>query len=788
MVGGRAKPKRAEAPESKPQQSAAAANFVKNNIVVAVRCRPFNSQKERDNSVGDLTTNSCIKIADKKIVILLDITPSDDVLRQKRKKDKEYVFDFAYDWECKSEEVYEDTCKTLVDGVLFGYNSSVFAYGATGSGKTHTMVGTSRDPGIMVLTLRDLFLKVADSPNIKVSITMSYLEVYNEYLKDLLNPGPDNLDLREDPEKGVMVHGVSYVNPTSAAEVMEYLNKGNKNRTCEATAANKTSSRSHAVLQIIVEQRDATGNVREELRIGKLSLIDLAGSERASVSQNRGIRLIEGANINKSLLALGNCINALGEKGGNVQHIPYRDSKLTRLLKDSLGGNTRTVMITAISPSSGSWDETLNTLKYANRAKNIQTKISQNVLDVDHHISQYVAIIQELRAEVETLKAQLMEAQKGGPGGRPATADEKEKHEFENARHELENNHLDHLRHQNELLELEEAESVKMMEKSSKESERNRYNTQYDSGGRGDRPMLLHKLDRDLHMIDLALARIAQQKEAIRTKIKSIVDHTELLMKEVPKVISNPRLRGHLDSIRRAYTFELQNHRLSKELERHRQVLAQRESYIQKLRNPETVDRRGDGGGSSSYRESRDLRGTGRSGHEQAPEGGQLFRRAPSAKGYARDDAYDSTQPRRSYGSGNYDNPQPRPPREDSLDPSYGNRIHSSHSHQRLSRMPTPDGNPRSSSVLSQPPADMDKANHPGSGRTARRVSSLKRVNERRGLGTGDEAERLMPDIRGPETDGPEGVYRKAGSKPASRESGDGRRVGSQQSNRAPVY
>jgi kinesin family protein 18/19 len=156
----------------------------------------------------------------------------------------------------------------------------------------------------------------------------------------------------------------------------------------------------------------------ENIKVGKLSLIDLAGSERAANTQNRGARLVEGANINRSLLALGNCINALGEKGNKGNFVPYRDSKLTRLLKDSLGGNCRTVMIANISPAESSFEETLNTLKYANRAKNIKTQVKRNVLNVNYHISEYVELIKNLRGEIQVLKGQL----ETSPGDAPVIA------------------------------------------------------------------------------------------------------------------------------------------------------------------------------------------------------------------------------------------------------------------------------------------------------------------------------------------------------------------------------
>ena len=275
------------------------------------------------------------------------------------------------------------------------------------------MLGTVHQLGIMGLTLDALFTEIQNRKNadyVKYSVTLSYLEVYNENIRDLLAPSGEYLDLREDSAKGVVVAGITELAANSVSEVMNLLRQGNKNRTTEPTAANRESSRSHAVLQVIVEARDQSADISHSVRVGKLSLIDLAGSERAANTQNRGIRMFEGANINRSLLALANCINALGEMAKNdnsLAFIPYRDSKLTRLLKDSLGGNSRTVMIANISPSAFSFEETHNTLKYSNRAKNIKTKINRNVKSVEYHISQYQHIITELRDEISLLRNQL---------------------------------------------------------------------------------------------------------------------------------------------------------------------------------------------------------------------------------------------------------------------------------------------------------------------------------------------------------------------------------------------
>lgn len=238
---------------------------------------------------------------------------------------------------------------------------------------------------------------------------MSYVEIYNEIIRDLLLPNCKDtyLDLRDDPEKGVCIAGVTEHVVNEPQEVMSMLTIGNRRRTTEATMANAESSRSHAICQIMLCTKDRIKNTKEEQLQGKLSLIDLAGSERGNVTENRGIRLREGAKINTSLLALANCINALGDKTKKGFFVPFRDSKLTRMLKDSLGGNCKTVMIATISPASIQYEETINTLKYANRAKNIKMRVEPNKKMVSQHISAYKNIIADLRDEIDKLKAQL---------------------------------------------------------------------------------------------------------------------------------------------------------------------------------------------------------------------------------------------------------------------------------------------------------------------------------------------------------------------------------------------
>jgi len=256
--------------------------------------------------------------------------------------------------------------------------------------------------------MQELFERVGESAAEKVTeITLSYLEIYNETIRDLLAPSTSKggLMLRDDANQTVSVAGLSTHHPQNVQEVMDMIMRGNELRTMSPTEANATSSRSHAVLQINVASKDRNASVEEPHTMATLSIIDLAGSERASATKNRGERLLEGANINKSLLALGSCINALCDPRKR-NHVPYRNSKLTRLLKFSLGGNCKTVMIVCVSPSSAHFDETQNTLRYANRAKNIQTKVTRNVFNVNRHVKDFLVKIDEQMALINELKAQ----------------------------------------------------------------------------------------------------------------------------------------------------------------------------------------------------------------------------------------------------------------------------------------------------------------------------------------------------------------------------------------------
>ncbi|KAF7654895.1 hypothetical protein LDENG_00063410 [Lucifuga dentata] len=389
------------------------ASNVCSHVKVVVRVRPTNDSEKCDNF------RNVVQVVDNHMLIF---DPKEEEMpcfgshrvrsrhiNKRANKDLKFVFDHVFGETSTQVDVFENTTKGILDGVMNGFNCTVFAYGATGAGKTHTMLGSQHEPGVMYCTMKELFKRMDDAKEEKeFAVAFSYLEVYNEQIRDLLaNAGP--LAVREDSSKGVVVKGLTLHQPKSAEHILEALDSGNRNRTQHPTDMNATSSRSHAVFQIYLRQQDKTASLNPNVCVAKMSLIDLAGSERASATNAKGARLREGANINRSLLALGNVINALADPKSKTTHIPYRDSKLTRLLKDSLGGNCRTVMIANVSPSSKSYDDTHNTLKYANRAKEIKSTLKSNVVSLDSHIGQYAVICEKQRQEILQLKQKLKE-------------------------------------------------------------------------------------------------------------------------------------------------------------------------------------------------------------------------------------------------------------------------------------------------------------------------------------------------------------------------------------------
>jgi len=329
---------------------------------------------------------------------------------------KQFTFDSVYDHTNTQREIYEETALPIVRAAMEGYNGTVFCYGQTGTGKTHTMEGSLDPPaerGIIPNAFDTVFADIDASEAVDKTflVRASFLEIYNENVRDLLaKDQTKTCALKETPEKGVYVDGLTTFVVKSAAEMHNILQVGKKNRSVGATLMNADSSRSHSIFTVTVEtSRVRPGDppgAEPHITVGKLNLVDLAGSERQSKTQASGDRLKEATKINLSLSALGNVISALVD--GKSQHIPYRDSKLTRLLQDSLGGNTKTVMIANVGPADYNFEETVSTLRYANRAKNIKNKPKINEDPKD-------AMLREFQEEIARLKAQLERG--GGDAG-----------------------------------------------------------------------------------------------------------------------------------------------------------------------------------------------------------------------------------------------------------------------------------------------------------------------------------------------------------------------------------
>uniref|UniRef100_A0AAQ5ZM33 Kinesin motor domain-containing protein n=1 Tax=Amphiprion ocellaris TaxID=80972 RepID=A0AAQ5ZM33_AMPOC len=308
--------------------------------------------------------------------------------------------------------VFQCLGENLLDNAFMGYNACIFAYGQTGSGKSYTMMGSAEQPGLIPRLSSSLFSRTVQEAREGESFTVevSYMEIYNEKVRDLLDPKGSRqaLRVREHKVLGPYVDGLSHLAVASYKDIESLMSEGNKSRTVAATNMNEESSRSHAVFNIILTHTlmDLQSGTSGE-KVSKLSLVDLAGSERAAKTGAAGERLKEGSNINKSLSTLGLVISALAEQGAGKnksKFVPYRDSVLTWLLKDSLGGNSRTAMVATISPAADNYDETLSTLRYADRAKSI---VNHAVVNEDPN----ARIIRELREEVEKLREQLTEAE-----------------------------------------------------------------------------------------------------------------------------------------------------------------------------------------------------------------------------------------------------------------------------------------------------------------------------------------------------------------------------------------
>ncbi|XP_034167408.2 kinesin family member 4 [Pangasianodon hypophthalmus] len=327
--------------------------------------------------------------------------------------DKAFTYDYVFDPTTEQEEVFNTAVSPLLSGLFKGYNATVLAYGQTGSGKTFSMGGTytsaqENEPtvGVIPRVVRKIFQEKEKRTDCEFLLSVSYLEIYNEEILDLLCTSKDKpvISIREDPKEGIKIVGLTESEVSTAEEMVGCLETGNSARTVGSTAMNAASSRSHAIFTISLEQR--RGGDKNDAIVSKLHLVDLAGSERQKKTKAEGDRLKEGISINRGLLSLGNVISALGDESKKGTFVPYRDSKLTRLLQDSLGGNSHTLMIACVSPADSNIEETINTLRYADRARKIKNK---PVLNVDPRAAE----MKRLKQQVQELQVMLLHARGG---------------------------------------------------------------------------------------------------------------------------------------------------------------------------------------------------------------------------------------------------------------------------------------------------------------------------------------------------------------------------------------
>ncbi len=372
-------------------------------VRVVVRCRPFNSKEKGAREVSVIECDTKLKQLYVSKPQELDSPP------------KTFSFDAVYPPGTSQTTIWNETAKAIVDSTLEGYNGTIFAYGQTGTGKTYTMEGVVGDDelqGIMPNAFSHIMSAVADAgSNMEFLVRTSFLEIYNDQVYDLLAKTRKRMEIREKRDSfgkpEIFVKDLQQFVVRDVEGMMKILSQGQKIRKTGATGMNAGSSRSHSIFTVTIESCERGEDGKKMFKVGKLNMVDLAGSERQKKTAATGQRLVEGNAINQSLSALGNVIKALVSKG--VTHVPFRDSKLTRLLQNSLGGNTKTVMVANIGPAGSNVEETMSTLRYASRAKSIKNKPRVNEDPKD-------AMLKKCQDEIEELRRQLAMARGGGGG------------------------------------------------------------------------------------------------------------------------------------------------------------------------------------------------------------------------------------------------------------------------------------------------------------------------------------------------------------------------------------
>ncbi|KAL9291095.1 Kinesin-like protein KIN-7K [Arabidopsis thaliana] len=371
-------------PDSLPQT----AQRSKENVTVTVRFRPLSPREIRQGE---------------EVAWYAD---GETIVRNEHNPTIAYAYDRVFGPTTTTRNVYDIAAHHVVNGAMEGINGTIFAYGVTSSGKTHTMHGDQRSPGIIPLAVKDAFSIIQETPNREFLLRISYMEIYNEVVNDLLNPAGHNLRIRED-KQGTFVEGIKEEVVLSPAHALSLIAAGEEQRHVGSTNFNLLSSRSHTIFTLTIESSPLGDKSKSEaVHLSQLNLVDLAGSESSKV-ETSGVRRKEGSYINKSLLTLGTVISKLTDV--RASHVPYRDSKLTRILQSSLSGHDRVSLICTVTPASSSSEETHNTLKFAHRAKHIEIQAEQNkIIDEKSLIKKYQREIRQLKEELEQLKQEIV--------------------------------------------------------------------------------------------------------------------------------------------------------------------------------------------------------------------------------------------------------------------------------------------------------------------------------------------------------------------------------------------
>jgi Kinesin motor domain len=409
-------------------------------IKVCIRMRPLLQPYEDEEILGiDLRTNSVYTLTNTFASKLLDISSnSSGSLRDKESRlryaetlgPQSFSFDYIYGPDSTSQQIYYEISRPIIYRILNGYNGTIFMYGQTTSGKTYTMLGTPEFPGILPCSIREIFQTIVKDAENEYNVWVSYIEIYNEQINDLLAPGKVNLKVKEDHKQGIIIQDVKQQQVWTFDQVILLMNYGEEHRTYRETSIHEHSSRSHTLFQVYIESYSRGSKGKGRIRYGCLNLVDLAGSERLNeFDSKQSSQLGEAGYINKSLFVLAHVINKLAE--GKTQHIPYRDSKLTRILSMALGGNSLTAIICTISPAAMNYQQTLSTLRFASRAKTVHntphinevlgevtasnelksqlTKLQQEILELNTFKISYENKIKFLEKQLESTKADLVD-------------------------------------------------------------------------------------------------------------------------------------------------------------------------------------------------------------------------------------------------------------------------------------------------------------------------------------------------------------------------------------------